>query len=360
VGAVVAGKDPGARTGAYGESGDRPDVAPEAPRKQMRQPQAGIRVPAAVAVGLAVGGGVALAVQGKLNSELGLALHDRIGAALISFATGFAAILLFALAAPSARARLRGAGQVFRRGAYPQWYLLAGAAGAFYVFTQTAAVGAVCLSLFTIAVVTGQMVSGLLVDRLGLGAGRRIGVSPRRLAAAALAMAAAATAAVPHFGAGAAHGLLVVLMLLPLVAGLLQSIQQGMLGRIATVHGSPVVSTLMNFGVGVVLLLAIWLVQAVAGGRGVPATPQWWLYLGGPLGTLVLGAATICTAGLGVLVTVLAVTGGQLAGSVALDLLWPSAGSTVDAATLAGTGLTWLALLLAARSWGNRKNASPT
>jgi transporter family-2 protein len=44
-------------------------------------------------------GGVALAVQGKLNSELGLALGDRIGAALASFATGLAAVLLFALVA---------------------------------------------------------------------------------------------------------------------------------------------------------------------------------------------------------------------------------------------------------------------
>ncbi|MCG2623284.1 DMT family transporter [Arthrobacter sp. I2-34] len=314
-----------------------------------------IRVPAAVAVVLAMGGGVALAVQGKLNSELGLALHDRIGAALVSFATGFAAILLFALAVPAARARLRGAGQVFRQRSYPRWYLLAGAVGAFYVFSQTAAVGAVGLSLFTIAIVTGQMISGLLVDRLGLGAGRRIDVSPVRVGAAALALAAAATAAVPHFDAGGAHGLLAVLMILPLVAGLLQSVQQGMLGRIATVHGSPVISTLLNFGTGVVLLLAIWLIQAAASGRTGLATPQWWLYLGGPLGTLVLGAATICTASLGVLVMILAVTGGQLAGSVVLDLLWPSAGSSVDAATLAGIGLTWLALLLAARPWGSRK-----
>jgi bacterial/archaeal transporter family-2 protein len=315
----------------------------------------GIRVPAAVAVVLAMGGGVALAVQGKLNSELGLALQDRIGAALVSFATGFAAILLFALAAPSARVRLREAGQVFRQGIYPPWYLLVGAAGAFYVFTQTATVSAVGLSLFTIAIVTGQLISGLLVDRLGLGAGRRIRVSPVRVGAAALALAAAATAAVPHLGAGGAHGLLVVLMFLPLVAGLLQSVQQGMLGRIATVHGSPVISTLFNFGTGMVLLLAIWLVQAVASGQAVLATPHWWLYVGGPLGTLVLGAATICTTSLGVLVMTLAVTGGQLAGSVVLDLVWPSAGSSIDAATLAGIGLTWLALLLAAAPWGSRK-----
>jgi bacterial/archaeal transporter family-2 protein len=320
--------------------------------------QPGIRVPGAVAVGLATAGGVALAVQGKLNSELGLALQDRIGAALVSFATGFAAVLLFTVAVPSVRARLGGLGQVLQQRSYPRWYLVVGAVGAFYIFTQTAAVPAVGLSLFTIAIVTGQMVSGLLVDRLGLGAGRTIAVSVRRVCAAVLALAAAVTAAVPHFDGGGQHGLLLVLMLLPLVSGLLQSVQQGMLGRMAAVHGSPAISTLLNFGVGVVLLLILWLVQAAASGRAVLATPAWWLYIGGPLGTLVLGSATICVASLGVLVMTLAITGGQLVGSVVLDVLWPSAGSVVDAATLAGIGLTWLALLLAARPWGSSKGPS--
>lgn len=313
-------------------------------------------MPAAAAVVLAMAGGVALALQGKLNSELGLALQNRISASLVSFATGLAAVLVFTLAVPSVRARLRGLRPAFRERTYPRWYLLVGAVGAFYIFTQTATVSAVGLSLFTIAIVTGQMVSGLLVDRHGLGAGRRIAVSARRVCAAVLALAAAVTAAVPHFNGGGQHGLLIVLMLLPLLAGLLQSVQQGMLGRIATVHGSPAISTLLNFAVGTVLLLAIWVVQAAtSGGEPAPDAPAWWLYVGGPLGTLVLGAATICVASLGVLVMTLAVTGGQLVGAVMLDLVWPSAGSTVDAATLTGICLTWLALLLAARPWGIRK-----
>ncbi|NKX49388.1 DMT family transporter [Arthrobacter deserti] len=322
------------------------------------EPQPGIRVPAAAAVVLAMAGGVALAVQGRLNSELGLALHDRVGAALASFGTGFAAVLLFAVAVPSVRGRLRGLGQVLREGGYPRWYLLVGAAGAFYIFTQTATIGVVGLSLFTIAIVTGQMVSGLLVDRLGLGAGRRIAASTRRVCAAVLALAAAVIAALPHFDGGGGHGLLVLLMLLPLLSGLLQSVQQGMLGRMAAVHGSPAISTLLIFAVGTVLLLAVWLVRAGTGGsRPAPDAPAWWLYAGGPLGTLVLGTATICVASLGVLVMTLAVTGGQLVGSVMLDLLWPSAGSVVDAATVTGIGLTWLALLLAARPWGRRRAA---
>ncbi|MFD1211999.1 DMT family transporter [Arthrobacter sp. GCM10027362] len=317
------------------------------------------RIPAPAAVVLAMAGGAGLAVQGRLNSALGLALQDRIGASLISFGTGFAAVLLFALAVPAVRARLSGLGQAIRQGSYPWWYLLAGAAGAFYIFTQTATIGEVGLSLFTIAIVTGQMVSGLLVDRRGLGAGRSIAVSPLRLGAAALALVAAILAAVPHFDGGGQHALLLVLMLLPLLAGLLQSVQQGMLARVAAVHGSPAVSTLLNFGVGAGLLLAVWLVQAAAGGRAVLAGPAWWLYLGGPLGTLVLGSAIICTASVGVLVMTLAVTGGQLAASVVLDALWPSAGSVLDAATMAGVGLTWLALLLAARPWAGRRLKDP-
>jgi bacterial/archaeal transporter family-2 protein len=77
------------------------------------------------------------------------------------------------------------------------------------------------------------------------------------------------------------------------------------------------------------------------------ATGPWWLYIGGPLGALVLASATISVASTGVLLTSLTVICGQLVGSVVLDIAWPSAGSTVGPLTLAGIALTAVAMLVA-------------
>ncbi|EMY32812.1 hypothetical protein D477_018199 [Arthrobacter crystallopoietes BAB-32] len=315
----------------------------------------GIRLPAPLALALALLGGVGLAVQSRLNSELGIVLEDRVGAALVSFGTGLVAVFAFAMLRPGPRAKLRELPAVLARREYPRWWLVAGVIGAFYVFAQAATVGPIGLSLFTIAIVTGQMASGLVMDRIGLGPGRKIAVSRSRVAGAMLAFAAAVIAASAHFaanggpgGAGLGTGLLVLLMLIPLVSGLLQSVQQGMLGQIGTVHGSPVISTFLNFATGTAALLAAWGVQAMAAGRADLMAGPWWLYLGGPLGTLILASATICVASTGVLLTSLAVICGQLAGSLVLDIAWPSAGSTVGPLTLAGIALTALAMLVTA------------
>lgn len=314
----------------------------------------GIRLPAPLALGLALAGGTGLAVQSRLSSELGIVLGDQLGAALVSFGTGLVTVLLFALLRPRLRAKLLELPDVLARREYPRWWLAAGVIGAFYLFAQAATVGPIGLSLFTIAIVSGQMASGLVVDRIGLGPGRKIAVSGNRVVGAGMAFAAAMIAASAHFaangggdGTGLGTGVLVLLMLIPFTCGLLQSVQQGMLGQIGTVHGSPVVSTFLNFAAGTAALLAAWAVQAAVSGRADLVEGPWWLYLGGPLGTLILASATICVASTGVLLTSLTMICGQLAGSVVLDIAWPSAGSTVGPLTLAGIALTAAAMLIA-------------
>ena len=119
----------------------------------------GIQLPVPLALMLALVAGVGLAVQSRVNSQLGIELQDSVGAALVSFGTGFAAVVLFALVRPKLRAKLHAVPGLLRRRAYPRWYLLAGVVGALYVFAQAATVGPIGLSLFTIAIVTGQTAS---------------------------------------------------------------------------------------------------------------------------------------------------------------------------------------------------------
>ena len=78
------------------------------------------------------------------------------------------------LALPRGRAGLRGILPAVRERKFPPSYLLAGCIGGFFVFAQSFTVGLLGVALFTVATDTGQTLSGLLVDRMGIGpAGKR-------------------------------------------------------------------------------------------------------------------------------------------------------------------------------------------
>lgn len=106
----------------------------------------------------------------------------------------------------------------------------------------------------------------------------------------------------------------------------------------------------MNFFVGFLVLAAVMLVRLPAGAKLDPLPGQWWYYIGGLLGCLFVGITALVVKRLGVLVTSLAAVGGQLSGSLLMDVLFPAPGSTVTAATVMGTVLTLLAVGLASIS----------
>lgn len=312
------------------------------------------RLPGPLALLVSVAGGAGLALQGRINGELAVRMDDRIGAALISFATGLLLMLVFSLALPAGRAGLRRAASAWQERHYPRWYLLSGIAGAYYVFTQAVAVGVIGIALFMIAVVTGQTVSGLAADRIGMGPAGRRPISAWRATGAVLTLVGASVAVLPHFEASARAGALLLLVLLPLLAGLFQSFQQAMLGQMAAAYGTPITSTLFNFGVGTAALLVLWLVQTAVT-RQAPLLPaEWWLYIGGPVGCLMMAVTTLSVASIGILLTGLAMIGGQLLGSLALDVFFPTAGSIVTAATALGLLLTLAAMVVATLPWPKR------
>ena len=118
---------------------------------------------------MAVGAGLAIPVQGRINGALGARLDDGIAAAVVSFSTGLVLMVLISLVLPRGRAGLGRILPALRERRFPPWYVLAGGIGAFFVFAQSFTVGLLGVALFTVATVTGQTLSGLLVDRLGIG-----------------------------------------------------------------------------------------------------------------------------------------------------------------------------------------------
>lgn len=316
------------------------------------------RVPLPVWLAVAIAAGVAIPAQGRVNGALGLRVGDGLEAAATSFATGLVLLLAVALLLPSGRSGLREIVPAVRERRIPWWYLGAGLSGALFVVAQTFTVGVLGIAVFTIAAVTGQTISGLLVDRAGFAQGRRRPLTGLRLLATVLTLASVAYAVAPKLAVSDPAAFLAVIVL-PAAAGFGQSFQSAMNGASARAYGSPLAATLMNFVSGIVGLALAWGIKLAAGGPGGPLPADfpgdWWYYSGGALGIVFIGAAAVLVRHLGVLLTGLGMIAGQLLGSLALDAAAPVAGSVIALPTAVGTLATLGAMVVATFPWDRRQ-----
>jgi len=317
------------------------------------------RLPLGAAVVVAVVCGVLMAVQSRINGELGRQLGDGFSAAAISFTIGLVIVLVIVAFMPSARAGTRFAFAEVRQHRLPLWTLFAGFGGAVFVLSQGLASAIVGVSLFTVAFIGGQTVSGLLVDRAGLGPGGVRYLTLRRVLGAGIALAVVVWSILSHLEPDIPLWMLV----LPVIAGAVVAAQQAANGRVANAAGSAVTSTLFNFIAGSTVLVAIALVHAALVG-GLPAAlpTAWWLYLGGPIGvTFIFGLATAVRT-TGVLLLGLCSVAGQLGGSIVIDLVAPGSGHSVDWTTPIAAGLVVVAVLVVSLPGrrGGRESRSTT
>lgn len=281
------------------------------------------RLPAGVALGAAALIGVLTAVQARINGQLGLRLDDGLVAAAVSFGSGLVILVVVSAILPVGR---RGFGALvsgLRGRRIPWWMLCGGAAGALTVATQGLAVGVIGVSLFTVGVVAGQAVCGLVLDRVGFGPAGVVAVTVPRLAGGALALCAVAVS----LQGDSVGGIPLWMLLLPFLAGVGIAWQQATNGRLGARVGSPLTATLVNFVGGTVLLVLAALVRVgiVGPPASVPTEP--WLYLGGAVGVVYIFLGAALVAHTGVLLLGLGSVVGQLLTSILLDTVWPAAAS---------------------------------
>lgn len=296
---------------------------------------------------MTVGLGVAMAVQARINGELGLRIGDGVVAALLSFVGGLVILVTLAVTVPRMRAGLRRVAAALDRRQLRPYHLLGGIFGAFLVTTQGVTVAAIGVAVFTVAVVAGQVVSGMFVDRAGLGPGRAQAITVPRVLGAVLALAAVVLAVSDRLGAPSA----VWLAALPALAGVGIAWQQAVNGRVGAAArggGHPLAgmlpAALVNFTVGTTTLLLVAAVEVAIRGWPEPLPAEWWLYLGGPLGVLFISAAAAIVPVTGVLLLGLGTVAGQLVGAVLLDLFVPTGDEHLTVPTLAGAALALLAV----------------
>lgn len=301
-------------------------------------------------LGLAAVGGVTLAVQGRINGQLGDRLHDGVAAALISFGSGLVLLAVTVPLFPAGRRGMRRLRATVTMGTPSSgdgrrlwwWQCLGGVCGAFFVACQGLTVTALGIAIFTVAVVAGQAVNSLVVDRLGAGPAGPQPLTPFRVVGALLAVGAVLVAVWDELGDATAIGLVV----LPALAGMAMAWQQAVNGRVSAAADNAFVATLVNFATGTVTL-ALVCVAFTRWPKSVP--PEWWLYVGGSLGIVTVATAVVAVRLAGVLLVGLASLAGQLVGALLLDLLLPAAGKQVGVTTVAGTALILVAVMVAGR-----------
>lgn len=134
-------------------------------------------------IGIALVSGVGLAMQVGFNNEL----RDRIGhplpAAIVSFVIGTIALLALALVTrppfDTTQAVLRG----------PWWIWMGGLVGAVYVASAAAYAARLGAASWLGLIITGQIVTSLVLDHFGLIGFTRHPVNSMRLVGAALLLA---------------------------------------------------------------------------------------------------------------------------------------------------------------------------
>ena len=313
----------------------RPDLPGSTQADVRDSTQPDHHVPTGVPLVAAFVSGSLVALQQRINGDLGESLDDPVLAAVVSFGTGLVVVSLLLAVRRGSRAGLPALRGV------PWWSRIGGLGGASLVAVGATAAPKIGVALLTVGLVAGSTVGGLLVDRIGLAPGGVRHVTGPRLVGALLCLGA--------IGISAAEGVRAaspVLLVLVVVAGGLISFQQAVNGRVRHVTDATV-ATFLNFVVGTTgLLLGLGLRELLVGVhvQAWPDVGHFYLYLGGPFGAAFVAVAALVVRPLGVLRLGLTVTAGQLLGAVLIDL-----DRGVAATTLAAVLLTMLAVVVSGR-----------
>lgn len=292
--------------------------------------------------------GATTALQARVNGQLAVELGNGLEAAVYSFGSGLIVLAVIVALVPSVRRGVARVPKAVRSGELSWWQPLGGVLGGFFVGVQTAAVPLVGVAVFTVAVVAGQSLNSLVVDRIGLGPAGVQHLTVPRLVSAAVAVLAVAVAVSSRlsstdFSPGA--------VVLAFVAGLAIAVQQAVNGRTARAAGNPMSAAFLNFVMGTAALLAGFLVRWAVSGTGPSPLGggPWWAYVGGLLGLGFIAIAAWAVPLVGVLVFALVTIAGQLSGALMLDIVAPTAGTQVGWNLIVGVLMAFVAVAIAAR-----------
>ncbi len=294
---------------------------------------------------LAAISGVMIALQARANGELSHLIGNGVQAALVSFGSGLLIIAIVAIFTPSIKAGARNLKGAVARKELPKWTLFAGTLGGSFVAVQTHIVPLIGVAIYSVASIAGQTAASLIVDRIGLTGGGKKHITPRRIAAALFTVFAVFISVFDRLD-GRDLSLFAVLM--GCVAGAIVGVQRALNGQINEHSNQSFTTSFLNFFMGTTFLFIFLTILVVVGPTEFVPLPSgpWWIYTGGVLGVIYIAFTSTIVQHLGVLTFTLFSVGGQLVGSLLIDLYSPTDGVNVSVYLVSGIVMTYFGVVV--------------
>ena len=308
---------------------------------------------------LAALSGILIALQARANGELSHQLGNGLQAALVSFGSGLIIIVFISLFSPSIKEGIRNLRRAVQEKKIARWKLSAGMLGGTWVAVQTHIVPLIGVAIFSVASIAGQATASLIVDRIGLTGGGKKLLSKRRVAAALITVLAVLLSVLDRLDAS---NLSKFAVFLGVITGALGGIQRAMNGEINEYSQQSFTTSLLNFIMGTTFLVVLLIVMILAKRIELVPLPSgpWWIYTGGVIGVIYIAFSSTIVQHLGVLNFTLFSVGGQLVGSLAIDILYPTDGVQISAYLISGIVMTYLGVIVGGVSSSRvRKPATP-
>ena len=294
---------------------------------------------------LATISGVMIALQARANGELSQRLDNGVQAALISFGSGLAIIAVVAFFSPAIKEGARNLRGAVARKEIPKWTLFAGARGGTFVGIQTHVVPVIGVAIYSVASIAGQTAASLLVDRLGITGGGKKEITFRRVAAAAFTVFAVLVSVLDRIESA---DLALFSVFLAGVAGAVVGVQRALNGQINEHSHQSYTTSLLNFIMGTSFLCILLTLLVLFGDTELSPLPAgpWWIYTGGVIGVIYIAFTSKIVQHLGVLTFTLFSVGGNLLGSLVIDLVSPTEGVQVSWYLVSGIAMTYLGVIV--------------
>jgi len=266
--------------------------------------------------------GALLPAQAGINANLAPFVGSRIRAAFASLLTGTLALL-----PPSAvtgypiRQAFKNIQRRLRTDRADFLMFFGGPLGAFFVASGVLLSPIIGFALFFVAIVTGQLIVSLVYDATGWYHTPKRPVGAVQVLGVALALGGAVMFQADELVHGDDDGL--VFGLIGVVAGGLLIVQSTFNKRLSITIGSPWRGAFVSFLAGSLALFLAAMIESLvfpAPLEGVGQGSEFWMWLGGPIGAFVVGAAfIIIPSKIGFVNTFSSVVLGQLAGGLLYD-----------------------------------------
>jgi transporter family-2 protein len=285
--------------------------------------------------------GVVVAIQARINGQLSVDLDNGLAAALVSFLTGLAIVSVLVFGFKREREALFRVFEAIKNKQLVTWELMGGVLGGFFVAAQSAVVPQIGVALFTIAVVAGQTISSLLVDKVGMTPSGKERITKPRIFGAVATLIAVAIAVFPDLTNSEFRFLPLTFAL---IVGVFASFQQGMNGRVNVVGKRPLATAWLNFVSGAIVVVIALSVDLALGATIEPLPGNFWVYTGGAAGLIFVAVSAYIIKHLGVLNFSILNIAGQLVGAILIDWLAPTKAGSLNGYLIFGTVMTIISI----------------